>query len=470
MCGTKNNVLKDSSQNANFITSVNYMLEKPYLKISGFILALAFFFVPLLSFAEYDYIDITDPFLRKIPLAIPFFKTFTGGQAEAKASITASDLLAESLEFTGYFKILDRGAFLEDPRSAGIAESVVKFSDWTAIGAELLITGGVLIDESKDDRVVEMELRLYDTFKMKLLLGKRYKGWADDQRRIIRRFCSEVIFLLTGNKGIFNSKIAFVSTGTGNKEIFTCEYDGYKPARFTNNNSITLSPAWSSDGKWLAYTSYKKGNPDLYIRHVSQNRGVIVAERGINITPAWMPGEFRLASTHSFSNDQEIYLLNGYGKIIRKLTNNKGIDTSPAWSPDGAKMAFVSRRSGTPQIYIKNFSTNSVKRLTFNSHYNTQPSWSPKGDKIAYSSMQSGLVDIYVIGVDGKGLVQLTHNSGNNESPTWSPDGSLIAFSSTREGPSRIYVMTSSGTDQRRLLSLPGEQTDPAWSPGVINY
>jgi TolB protein len=446
------------------------MLKALHLKISGLVLAGIFFLISSLCAEQYDYIDITDPFLRKIPIAIPFFKTFTGSQTEAKISVSASDLLSDSLEFTGYFKILDRKAFLEDPREAGITELVVKFPNWTSIGAELLITGGVLIDENKDNRIVEMELRLYDTFKMRLLLGKRYKGWANDQRRIIRRFCSEVILLLTGNKGIFDSKIAFVSTGTGNKEIFTCEYDGYNPEQFTKNKSITLFPSWSSDGKWMAYTTFKNGNPDIHIRHISQNRGFIVAEKGINITPAWMPGELKLAATLSFSGDQEIYLLNGSGKILKKLTDNKGIDSSPSWSPDGSKMAFVSRRSGTPQIYITDFISNNVKRLTFNSPYNTQPCWSPKGDKITYSSMENGLIDIYVIGVDGKNLVRLTYNSGNNESPTWSPDGSLIAFSSTRQGPPRIYVMTSSGTDQRRLLTLPGEQTNPKWSPGVINY
>ena len=447
------------------------MFKNLCLKIFSFVLAGVFFFIPLICFAGYDYIEITDPFLKKIPIAIPFFKTFTDGRAEDETSTTASDLLADSLEFTGYFKLLNRDAFLEDPRKAGITQPAVKFRNWTAIGAELLITGGILIDESKDGRIVEMELRLYDTFKMRLLLGKKYKGRANDQRRIIRRFCSEVIFLLTGNKGIFNSKIAFISTGTGNKEIFTCEYDGYNPVQISKHKSITLFPSWSSDAKWIAYTTYKNGNPDLFIRHISQNRGVIVAEKGINITPAWMPGEFKLAATLSFTGDQEIYLLNGYGKILKKLTNSKGIDSSPAWSPDGKKMAFISRRSGTPQIYIKNFRSDTVRRLTFNSRYNTQPDWSPKGDKITYSSMENGLINIYVIGVDGKNLVRLTQNSGNNESPSWSPDGSMIAFSSTRlGGASRIYVMTSSGTDQRCLFTLPGEQTSPKWSPGVINY
>jgi TolB protein len=409
--------------------------------------------------AGYDYIDITHPFLRKIPIAIPVFKKVYPGDATDRLSRTASDLLAETLDFTGYFKILDRGAFLVDMQTV-TALANVNFHNWTSIGAELLVTGGGLIQGDQ----VEMELRLYDTFKEKLLVGKRYKGLIKDQRKIIRRFCSEIIFFLTGDKGIFNSEIAFVSNGTGNKEIYICEFDGYSPRQVTHLNSITLSPAWSSDGKWLAYTSYAKGKADLYIKHLREKRGTVISKKGINITPAWVPNQFALAASLSFSGDPEIYLLTGTGKVINKLTKSRGIDVSPTWSPDGKQMAFVSKRSGTPQIYIKNISSGSVRRLTFQGRYNTQPSWSPKGDKVAYSGMESGRNNIFVIGSDGQGLIQLTQDQGDNEAPSWSPDASLIVFSSTREGPSRIYVMTAYGTDQRRLLALKGEQTQPDWS------
>jgi TolB protein len=414
--------------------------------------------------AGYDYIDITQPFLRKIPIAIPVFKKVYPDDATDRLSRTASDLLGETLDFTGYFKILDRGAFLVDMQAV-TALANVNFHNWTSIGAELLVTGGVLIQGDQ----VEMELRLYDTFKEKLLVGKRYKGLIKDQRKIIRRFCSEIIFFLTGDKGIFNSEIAFISNGTGNKEIYICEFDGYSPRQVTHLNSITLSPAWSSDGKWLAYTSYAKGKPDLYIKHLREKRGTVISKKGINITPAWVPNQFALAASLSFSGDPEIYLLTGTGKVINKLTQNRGIDVSPTWSPDGKQMAFVSKRSGTPQIYIKNIASGEERRLTFQGRYNTQPSWSPKGDKVAYSGMESGRNNIFVIGSDGQGAIQLTQDQGDNEAPSWSPDASLIVFSSTREGPSRIYVMTAYGTDQRRLLALKGEQTEPDWSPGLVN-
>jgi TolB protein len=415
--------------------------------------------------AEYDYIDITNPFLRKSPLAIPQFTNLTEDASGIELSRKASDLLSETLEFTGYFRIIDRQAFLVEEDKVDLSEPGVNFGSWTGIGAELLITGGLVVT----NEIAEMELRLYDTFKETLIIGKRYKGWGNDYRRMIRRFASEVVHHISGSRGFFNSRIAFLSNGSGHKEIYISEFDGFNPIQHTHGNTIILSPSWSSDGKWLAYTSYAKDNPDLYIRHVTEKRGAILSKKGVNIAPSWVPGQFALGATLSYSGDQEIYLLTGSGKIIKRLTYNRGIDVSPSFSPDGKKMAFVSKRSGTPQIHIMDLESKEVRRLTFHGRYNTQCSWSPRGERIAYTGLKDGLSNIYVTGVDGKGLIQLTQDAGDNESPSWSPEGSLLVFSSTREGSSRIYIMTAFGSDQRRLLVLPGEQSDPQWSPNLVN-
>jgi TolB protein len=416
--------------------------------------------------ADINFIDINNPFLRKIPLAVPLFKNTSATAAAEKLAASSAEMMAEALSFTGLFKLIDRAAYLEDVRTTGLVGSRIGFQNWTAVGAELLITGGL----SFDGGLMEMELRLFDTFKEKLLVGKKYKGFERDQRRMVLRFCGEVILQLTGDRGVFDSKIAFVSNGTGHKEIYTCDFDGQNVKRFTNHRSITLFPAWSSDGEWLAYTSYAQGKPDLYLRQIANQKVRIVAKDGIQITPAWVPGRFELAATMSFAGDQEIYLLTGTGKIIKRLTKSRGIDVAPCWAPDGKRFAFVSRRSGTPQIYVQNAVSGRVHRVTYEGRYNTQPSWSPKGEKLAYSGLREGRINIYVTDLDGNESMQLTDGSGDNEAPCWSPDGSLIAFSSTREGPSRIFVMTAYGTDQRRLLRLPGEQTSPRWSPSGLNY
>ena len=441
-----------------------------WLRCTLFIIVANLLIGPMFCFAQsdkdqYDYIDISNPFLRKIPLAVPLFKIENETGEEKRLSNSSAELLAASLEFTGYFKLLDRGAFLFDPQKDGILTPQVNFANWTVIGAELLITG--LFKEV--DGNITMELRLFDTFKARRIVGKKYTGKKADQRRMIHRFCREVIKYLTGHRGVFGSKIAFVSNGSGNKEIYTCAFDGYNAQQVTRNRSINLSPAWSSDGRYLAYTSYKKKKPDIFIKNLAEMQETSINKKGLNITPAWVPGKFELAATLSFAGDQEIYLLTGSGKVIKRLTNIRGIDVSPTWSPDGKKFAFVSNRAGSPQVYVQDIASGKVRRLTYEGNYNTQPSWSPQGDKIAYASVVDGRRNIVVMGLDGQEPLQLTHESGDNESPSWSPDGSLIVFSSNREGPFRIYVMTAFGTDQRRLLVMTGEQTNPKWSMNDFN-
>ncbi|MCP3955502.1 MAG: Tol-Pal system beta propeller repeat protein TolB [Desulfobacterales bacterium] len=418
------------------------------------------FILPGPSHADYDYIDITNPFLRKIPLAVQPFKLSDHTPENEKAAAEAMDLIAQTLEFTGYFKIISPEAFLVDSKDPAIIRPNIEFANWTGIGAELLVTGGLQMRNG----LAEVELRLFDTFKQRLVVGKKYRALPRDLRRVVRRFCSAILFNLTGSRGYFDSDIAFVSNGSGKKEVFLCDFDGFNPRPFTNNRSITLFPAWSSDRKWIAYTAFNTGKPNLYIKSVSRKRGYVLGKKGININPDWVPGRFELAATLSFAGDQEIYLLTGTGKIIKRLTHSRGIDVSPSWSPDGKRMAFVSKRSGTPQVYIKTIATGAVERVTFEGRYNTQPDWSPQGDRIVFSALRNGQSNLFLIRLDGGDPVQLTQDSGDNEAPSWAPDGSLIAFSSTREGPSRIYVMTAYGTDQRRLLSMPGEQSSPAWS------
>ncbi len=414
--------------------------------------------------ADYDYINISNPFLKKIPLAVPVFKSLTPESAanEREAAIKTSDLMAQTLEYTGYFTIINRDAFLDKPDDSGVDETRINFANWKSIGAELLITGGLRM---AGDRL-EMEIRLFDIFKAELLFGKRYTGRVGDEREMVRRFCGEVIYRLTGRQGLFDSQIAFVSTTPGNKEIYRCDFDGHNPLRFTHTTSLTLSPSWSPDGSEIAFVSYENDKPDIFVQPLTGKRTLISGRSGINITPAWVPGNRSyLAAALSFEGDEEIYLLTRSGEIVKRLTKNWGIDVSPTFSPDGKKMAFVSKRSGTPQIHIQDTDGGNAYRITYEGRYNTQPVWSPAGDRIAYSGMKDGRIDIYVIGSDGRGNVQLTREAGNNEHPSWSPDGNMIAFSSTRTGTSKIFIMTASGTDQRQLLDLAGEQTSPAWSP-----
>src|SRR6056297_3383331 len=366
----------------------------------------------------YDYINISDPFLKKIPIAVPVFKTMSGS-SEVDAAHKAADILSSGIEFTGYFKLIDRGAFLETPREKGITAVDLNFDNWTDIGAELLITGGLWVT----DDTVRLEIRLFDTFKGSLLFGKRYGGDIVDLRQMVHRFCGEMLYRLTGNRGLFNSRIVFINKDNGKNAIYTCDFDGHGPRRVVEGEAITLSPSWSPDGRAIAYTSYAGGEPNISIRGMESGETRRISYEGINITPCWLPGSSKLAATLSVNGDEEIYLLTDSGKIDKRLTDSWGIDVSPSFSPDGSEMAFVSKRSGSPQVYIQELGSGDVRRLTYEGSYNTEPAWSP--------------------------------------------DGSLIVFSSTRSGKAKLYVMTASGTDQRPLLDMPGEQVLPDWSPAI---
>ncbi|ACL04836.1 WD40 domain protein beta Propeller [Desulfatibacillum aliphaticivorans] len=416
------------------------------------------------SAARYEY-WINNPFLRKIPIAIKDFEPKTVNEEPRQAAVQAKEWLVSGLEFVRYFQILPEESYIIGD-GEGLTAQTINFANWVSIGADHLVTGGLDLR----DGVLVLELRLFDVPRNRLIVGKRYKGRVEDMRKMIRRFCVEIVTELTDSRGVFGTKIAFVSNGPGNKEIFACEYDGFDPQQLTSGSKIALSPAWSGDGTHMAYVSYADGPPEIFIRNLAQKRGVKVAYKGINVTPAWDPTRFALAATLSLNGDQEIYSLTGNGKIIKKLTNNWGIDVSPSYSPDGKRMAFVSNRGGSPQIYIMELDTGQTSRVTFDGKYNSAPAFSPRGDRIAYCGMVDGTFDVFTVRTDGTDLQRLTDHPGDDEEPSWSPDGTLIAFSTTREGKAKIYVMTSHGTDQRKLLELEGAQTQPAWSPWLGDY
>ncbi|WP_457553565.1 Tol-Pal system beta propeller repeat protein TolB [Desulfobacula sp.] len=437
------------------------MVNKIILKIFFCFLGGFLFFLNPVYARDYDYVNVTNPFLKKTPVAVTDFKTFNGHKTEVKIGKTAVSMLREALDFTGYLKTMNPVAFLSNPAESGIGLGQINFRDWTGIGADLLITGGISEVAGK----ITLKLRLFDTFNTKLLIGKIYTGPQSQLRKMIHLFCSEISHQLTGKWGIFNSKIAFVSTVNGKKEIFSCDFDGQNIKQITFHKSISLSPAWSFDSKWLAYVSYARGKPDLFIKNLEEKRGSIVNHKGMNISPDWMPGQLKLAAALSFSGDQEIYLLTIKGEIIKRITTTWGIDVSPSFSPDGKKIVFTSKRTGTPQIYMKDIESGGVQRLTFDGNNNTSAAFSPDGRMIAYVGIEKNHIDIFVMNLDSGLPVQLTKDAGDNEDPSWSPDGSMLVFTSTRQGNvPRIFVMNSSGSDPRRLLKLKGQQTQPAWS------
>ncbi|MEI6758565.1 MAG: Tol-Pal system beta propeller repeat protein TolB [Chlorobium sp.] len=367
-------------------------------------------------------------------------------------------IMRDGLDFTGLFTMISPP--LNVKGSSDGKSAAINFGALNSVGAEVY-AGGVV---SKKSGKVTLDMEVYETSEAKSIFRKTYTGGEGQLRLMGHAFCADLVELLTGKKSVFGSKIVFVSSKTGFKEIYQCDFDGQGVEQLTNSHSISLTPALSPDGNYLAYTDFTSGRPALYIRKMSDKKSVMVSKSGVSIDPGWRNNS-EVATILSYEGDQEIYLVKLDGSVLRRVTNSNGIDVSPSFSPDGSKMAFVSARNGQPQIFIEDLQTGETKRLTFSGRYNTQPSWSPAGDKIAYSTWENGgEINIFTINADGSGLMQLTGKSGENESPSWSPDSEMIVFSSSRDGKKMLYVMSSTGENQRRLLQIEGEQMQPSWS------
>ena len=433
-------------------------MKNSKISIAGLcVLVCSMFFMSIVLRAEEPRgtITISKEGAGRITIALDRISAKGGHDSELARSVDGT--INRGLDFTGLFNLLQAPLNLRSAQGGALNIQAL-----SSVGAEIY-SGGTLTARPGS---VTLEMEVYDAVGGKQLMKRSYAGSESQLRQMGQQFCSDLIELLTGKKClIFGSKIVFVANTSGSKEVYLCDFDGSNVVQLTSSRSISLNPAISPDGKYLALTDFTAGHPDLYICNLSNKSKVAVTHQGIGITPAWRPGAAEIAATLSFEGDQDIYLIRPDGRISRRVTNSKGIDVSPTFSPDGSQIAFVSSRSGKPQIFIQNLQGGDARRLTFSGNYNTQPCWSPLGDKIAFSSLQkNGEINIFSINADGSGLMQLTSGTRLNEYPSWAPDGSMIVFSSSRSGRRKLFVMNADGTNQRSLLNSDGEQQQPSWS------
>lgn len=406
------------------------------------------------------YIDVNAPSVPKFNIAIPDFKSLGGDNKHPALSAELAGIASNDLDLSGYFNPLDKAAFLEE-KGGSIKGKDINFKDWSVIGAELLLKGGYICVGNR----LEVEIRLFDVFWGRQILGKRALGKVDEYRHLMHRLSNEIILRLTGHEGIFLTRLAYVGTATGEREIYACDYDGHNVRPLTRDKSIAILPRWSPDGKKIVYNSYKNGGPMLYLRDLVTGAFRRLSGRsGLNIGACWTPDGKKLALTMSHKGNPDIFTIDLQGKILKQLVKHWGIDVSPAFSPDGSKIAFVSNRAGSPQIYLLDISSGRVERLTYEGKYNTSPAWSSL-NRIAFVGMSNGNFDVFTMDPDGSRIKKITADAGNNEDPCWSPDGRYIAFSSNRTGQYHIYIMNANGQTQRRVTFEKGKQTSPSWGP-----
>lgn len=409
------------------------------------------------------YLDIDSPTFQQFAVAIPDF-TGPAGNKERPDNLSAqlSDTLADYLKMTGFFNVINKKAYLDNPATMEAAPEIIRFADWSAIGAEYLVKGSFHYVGNR----LDLECGLYDVVKGELILGNKHTGNDEDKKKMMRKFARDVLFALTGEGGVFTTRIAFIMKKGKTAEIDSVGFDGDSLIKETGSNIIFMAPRWSPDGKYLSYTSYEGGTPAFYVKDIQTAAVKKIADfPGINLSGGWSPDGKKVLVTLSKDGNEEIYALDiAYG-LLQRLTNNFDIDVSPAWSPDGGKIAFVSNRGGSPQIYIMDANGSNAKRLTFEGDYNTSPAWSPKGDKVAYEGRIQGRFQIFAIGSDGSSRQQLTSDAADSESPAWSPDGRYIAFSMNKNGKKKIYVMNANGSNVRVLYEGNGDCSGPNWSP-----
>lgn len=403
---------------------------------------------------------------RSVALAAPKPVTPSGDPGGAAEVVWGT--MWRDLEMSGYFNLINPDAYLD--QSGQVQPGTFRFEDWSLVRTAVLVKTQLLPPGAPGcvaDKVC-VDLYVYYVVSGDTLVKQRLQAPAKDARAIGHTAADAVLLAVTGQKGLFSSRIVAVNARGGNKEIALLDLDGEGVAPVTRNGSINLSPAFAPDGRRVAWTSYKRGNPDLYVKDLGSGRTRVVSRtRGINASPAFSPDGRTIALARSDDGDSDIFLIDAAtGVETKRLTRGGGIDVSPTWSPDGRYLAFASERSGGSQIYLADLQTGEQRRVTFQGDMNSDPEFSPTGDRIAFVSRQAGRFDVFVVGVDGKGLVRITQGMGDNEDPSFSPDGRYLIFSSTRNGRSELWLSTADGRVQTQITKS-GSWSQPSFRPGA---
>ncbi|HEY7139387.1 MAG TPA: Tol-Pal system beta propeller repeat protein TolB [Methylomirabilota bacterium] len=411
------------------------------------------------------FLNVTQGGSKKLGIAIPEFTKLTSAPDEGNFAHGVPETIGNDLRFSALFAVANTPAL-------PAAQDAIRqeFGRLQQAGAHALLHGLMRIDGQR----LTVEFRLYDLTNPEFRLIASKMFWVEplaDHRRLAHRIADEVVYQFTGERGIAETKIAYVSQVGANKELVMIDYDGFNQVPLTNLHSTSLSPAWSPTDSSVAFTSFFKGYPYLFRvypfnpRRRGQEPELMSAWPGINTAPAWAPDGRVIALTLSKGGNPDIFALRVGTSDFRQLTNNRGIETDPSWSPTGREIAFTSDRSGSPQIWVMSAEGTSARRLSTGGSYDTQPRWSPRGDTIVFTRRTSGGFDLWAINPDGANARPLTQGNGSNEAASWAPNGRHLVFSSSRGGRTQLYTMLADGTEQQPLTRDRGEASSPTWSP-----
>ncbi len=403
-------------------------------------------------------IEITQGVEGAIPIAIVAFAGDVYTQPEAVETIVRNDL-----QRSGFFDVLNKNNFPQIITSS----KQINFQSWRDIGVENLLLGKVTNTGSDQYKI---EFQLIDLIRQKRLLGNVIPAKSKDVRKVGHKISDVVFEKLTGIRGAFSTRIAYVSTinknSTSPKYILQiADADGHNARTVFSSNKQLLSPSWSPDGSQLAYVSFEGGNSAIYIQDIIQGtRSKVSARSGINSAPAWSPNGRYLALTLSAGGSPDIYVMDMRSKNLKRLTSTSSIDTEPSWMPDSKSLIFTSDRSGGPQIYEVSVNGGKPKRLTFEGKYNAAPDISPDGRFITFVHNNGNGFRIAVMDKQNNAIRVIT--KGNlDESPSFAPNGSLIIYATAEQGRGVLAAVSSDGRVKQKLRLTEGDVREPTWSP-----
>ncbi|OYV02055.1 MAG: Tol-Pal system beta propeller repeat protein TolB [Burkholderiales bacterium PBB5] len=394
-------------------------------------------------------VEISGIGATQLPIAITRFRD------EDRSGQPLSAIVRGDLERSGSFRLVDSSGVLDE-------RSQPQFTDWRARGADALVSGSAT--RLADGRV-DVRFKLWDAVKGEELLGQAMAVPTGDLRLVAHRIADAIHQKLTGEQGVNATRIAYVTKSANRYALRITDADGEGGHVALASPQPIISPAWSPDGRKLAYVSFESGKAVVMVQDVlSGERRALANFKGSNSAPAWSPDGRRVAVTLSRDGPAQLYLLDVEGEGLRRLTTSSAIDTEACFSPDGQTLFFVSDRGGGPQVYRMPASGGSAERVTFSGSYNISPAISPDGRWLAYVNRGTGF-RVMVMPLDGSAPPLSVTDTNDDESPSFSPNGRLIIYATRAQGRDVLMTTTTDGKIRSRLPPSGQDLREPAWGP-----
>lgn len=387
---------------------------------------------------------------HQIPISIVPF------DGDAKLVQSINEVVTGDLQRSGLFRLVDpTGKSPHEPAD-------VKYADWQVRGADALAIGKV---STLPNGRIEARFRLLDVVKQTELIGQIVTSNENQIRALGHRIADLIFEKLTGDKGVFNTRIAYVNRKGKDFRLVVADSDGYNEQTVLAQNEPIMSPSWSPDGSHLAFVSFESGHAVVYVQSLYTNQRIVLADfRGSNSAPAWSPDGRQLAVVLSRDGSSQIHLIRPDGSGLKRITFSGGIDTEPNFSPDGQYLLFTSDRGGSPQIYRMPVDGGSEQRITFGEGNNYSPRHSPDGKNFVFAHFTKG--KFYVAMQDFQsGQMSILTDGGWDKKPSFSPNGKLILFASEARGRGILATVSSDGRVRQHMFTQSGDARDPVWGP-----